>query len=69
MDIIKELNQRLLLFTPEITFDETISGIKLVMQVSSYDEKIIWIVYEGDHCTEFSDFQEACRYYVKVIGE
>lgn len=69
MNKTKELNQRLLFFNPEITFDGMIGGVKLVMKVNSYNEKIYWIVYEGDHYSEFSDFQEACAYYVKIIDE
>ena len=69
MNKIKELNQRLLFFNPEITFHGTIGGIKLVMNVDPYNEQINWVVYEGDHCSEFNNFQEACAYYVKEIGE
>lgn len=69
MNKTKELNQRLLFFNPEITFDGMIGGVKLVMLVDAFNRHINWIVYEGDHCSEFSDFQEACAYYVKVIGE
>ena len=69
MNKTKELNQKLLFFNPEITLDGTIGGVKLVMLVDAFNRHINWIVYEGDHCSEFSDFQEACAYYVKVIGE
>lgn len=69
MNKIKELNQRLLFFNPEITIDGTIGGIKLVMKVDPYNEQIHWVVHEGDHCSEFNNFQEACAYYVKAIGE
>lgn len=64
----QELNQKLLLFNPEITIDGTIGGIKLVMKVDPYNEQIHWCVYEGEHCTEFTNFQEVCDYYIKAIG-
>lgn len=64
----QELNQKLLLFNPEIAFDSTVGGIKLVMKVNPYNEQIHWVVYEGDHCSEFNNFQDACAYYVKAIG-
>lgn len=65
----QELNQKLLLFNPEIALDSTVGGIKLVMKIDPHNEQIHWVVYEGDHCTEFTDFQDACDYYVKAIGE
>ena len=65
----QELNQRLLFFNPEITFDGTIGGIKLAMKIDTSNKLINWTVYEGDHFTRFQSFDEACDYYVKAIGE
>lgn len=65
----QQLKTKLLYFNPEIVFQGTIGGIKFVMQIDSYDEQINWSVYEGDHCTGFSNFNEACDYYLKAICE
>ena len=65
----QQLENKLLYFNPEIVFDGTIGGIKLVMKVDSYSEQINWSVCEGDHYTEFSSFNEACDYYLNAIGE
>lgn len=65
----QELNQRLLFFNPEIIFDGTIGGIKLVMNIDTFNKLINWTVYEGDHCTRFQSFDEACDYYIKTIYE
>ena len=65
----QELNQKLLFFNPEITLDGTVGGIKLVMSVDAFNGHINWCVYDGDYCTDFTDFHEARDYYVKAIGE
>lgn len=62
----EELNERLLFFNPEIVFDGTIGGIKLLMEVDTFNEHINWSVQEGDHYTDFMDFEEARDYYLKV---
>lgn len=65
----EKLYQTLQSFTPEIIFQGTIGGIKLIMQVDAFAECVRWIVCEGDYCTNFRNFQEACDYYIKAIGE
>ena len=65
----EELNKRLLFFNPEIVFDGTLGGIKLLMTVDAFNEHINWSVQEGDHYTDFNDFEEARDYYLKVIGD
>ena len=67
--IKEELNERLLFFNPEIVFDGTIGGIKLLMEVDAFNGHINWSVQEGDHYTDFNDFEEARDYYLKVIGD
>ena len=64
----EELNERLLFFNPEIVFDGTLGGIKLLMTVDAFNEHINWSVQEGDHYTDFNDFEEARDYYLKVTG-
>ena len=46
-----------------------LGGIKLVMEVDAFNGHINWSVQEGDHYTDFKDFEEARDYYLKVIGE
>ena len=65
----QELNQRLLFFNPEITFDGTIGGIKFVMIAEAFSNQINWVVYEGDHKKEFQNFDEACDYYIEMINK
>ena len=64
----EELNKRLLLFNPEIVFDGTLGGIKLIMEVNAFNGHINWEVKEGDNYTDFNDFEEARDYYLKVTG-
>ena len=64
----EELDERLLFFNPEIVFDGTIGGIKLIMTVDAFNCHINWSVQEGDHYTDFNDFEEARDYYLKVTG-
>ena len=64
----RELDERLLFFKPEIVFDGTICGIKLLMEVDAFNGNINWEVQEGDHYTDFVDFEEARDYYLKVTG-
>ena len=52
----RELDERLLFFNPEIVFD---GGIKLLMTVDAFNGHINWVVQEGDHYTDFKDFDEA----------
>ena len=59
----RELDERLLFFNPEIVFD---GGIKLLMTVDAFNGHINWTVQEGDHYTDFKDFDEARDYYLKV---
>ena len=62
----RELDERLLFFNPEIVFDGTIGGIKLLMEVDAFNGHINWSVQEGNHYTDFNDFGEARDYYLKV---
>ena len=64
----RELDERLLFFNPEIVFDGTLGGIKLLMTVDAFNEHINWSVQEGSHYTDFVDFEEARDYYLKVTG-
>ena len=64
----RELDERLLFFKPEIIFDGTHGGIKLLMEVDAFNCHINWEVQEGDHYTDFKDFVEARDYYLKVTG-
>ena len=64
----RELDERLLFFKPEIVFDGTIGDIKLIMEVDNFNGHINWEVQEGDHYTDFVDFEEARDYYLKVTG-
>ena len=62
----RELDERLLFFNPAIVFDATSGGIKLLITVDAFNEHINWEVQEGDHYTDFKDFEEARDYYLKV---
>lgn len=62
----RELDERLLFFNPEIVFDGTLSGIKLIMTVDAFNGHINWSVQDGDHYTDFKDFEETRDYYLKV---
>lgn len=64
----RELDERLLFFNPEIVFDGTSGGIKLLMEVHAFNGHINWGVQEGDYYTDFKDFEEARDYYLKVTG-
>ena len=64
----RDLDERFLFFNPEIVFDGTLGGIKLLMTVDTFNEHINWSVQEGDHYTDFKDFGEARDYYLKVTG-
>ena len=63
-----ELDERFLFFKPEIVFDGTMGGIKLLMEVDAFNGNIKWEVQEGDQYTYFMDFEEARDYYLKVTG-
>lgn len=60
----EELDKRLLFFNPEIIFDGTPGGIKLIMVVDAFNGHINWSVQEGDHYSDFTDFGEARDYYL-----
>lgn len=64
----RELDERFLFFNPEIVFDGTPDGIKLLMTVDAFNGHIIWEVQEGNHYTDFEDFVEARDYYLKVTS-
>ena len=64
----RDLDERFLFFNPEIVFDGTLGGIKLLMTVDAFNEHINWSVQEGDHYTDFKDFGKARDYYLKVTG-
>ena len=64
----RELDERFLFFNPEIIFDETISSIKLLMEVYAFNGHINWSVQEVDLYTDSVDFEEARDYYLKVTG-
>ena len=63
------LNEKLLSFNPEIVFDETTGGIKLIMTVDAFNEHINWSVEEDGYYTDFADFYGARDYYLEVIGD
>ena len=62
----RELDERFLFSNPEIVFDGPPDGIKLLMEVDTFNEHINWSVQEGHHYTDFKDFEEARDYYLKV---
>ena len=62
----RELDERLLFFNPEIIFDETPGGIKMLMEIDAFNGHINWEVQEGNHYTDFKDFVEARDYYLKA---
>ena len=62
----EDLNARLLFFNPEIVFDGTPGGIKLLMEIDAFNGHINWEVQEDNHYTDFKDFGEARDYYLKV---
>lgn len=64
----RELDERLLFFKPEIVFDGTTGGIKLIMEVDAFNGHINWSVQEGSHYTDFEDYDEARDYYLEAIG-
>ena len=64
----RDLDERFLFFNPEIVFDGTLGGIKLLMTVDAFNGHINWEVQEGSHYTDFVDFEEARDYYLKVTG-
>ena len=64
----RDLDERFLFFKPEIIFDGTPGGNKLLMTVDGYNRHINWSVQEGDHYTDFNDFEEARDYYLEVTG-
>lgn len=65
----RELDERFLFFNPEIVFDETPGGIKLFMEVDAFNGHFNWAVQEGNHYTDFEDFDEARDYYLEVVEE
>ena len=64
----RELDERFLFFKPEIVFDETHGGIKLLMEVDAFNGHINWSVQKDNNYTDFNDFGEARDYYLKAIG-
>ena len=64
----RELDEKLLFFNPEIVFDETIDEIKLLMTVDAFNGHINWSVQEGNHYTDFMDYEEARDYYLKMAS-
>ena len=64
--IKRELDERFLFFKPEIVFDGTIGDIKLIMEVDNFNGHINWEVQEGDHYTDFVNYEEARDYYLEV---
>lgn len=48
----EELNERLLFFNPEIIFDGTPSGVKLLMEIDAFNGHINWKVQEGSHYSD-----------------
>ena len=44
----RELDERLLFFNPEIVFDGTPGGVKLLMEVDAFNGHVNWSVQEGD---------------------
>ena len=64
----RELDERFLFFKPEIVFDGTIGGIKLLMTVDAFNGHINCSVQEGDHYTDFVNYEEARDYYLKVTS-
>ena len=64
----RELDERFLFFKPEIVFDGTIGGIKLLMEADAFNGHINCADQEGDHYTDIKDFGEAIDYYLKVTG-
>ena len=62
----EKLDEKLLFFKPEIIFAGTSGGIKLLMTVDAFNWHINWSVQEGDHYTDFNDFEEARDYYLEV---
>ena len=62
----RELDEMFLFFKPEIVFDGTPGGIKLLMEVDAFNGNINWEVQESNHYTYFNDFEEARDYYLKV---
>ena len=64
----RELDEKFLFFNPEIVFDCTPGGIKLIMEVDAFNGHINWSVQEGNHYTDFKDFDEARNYYLKIGG-
>ena len=63
-----DLNERFLFFKPEIIFDGTSGGNKLLMEVDAFNGHINWEVQESNHYTDFKNFEEARDYYLKVTG-
>ena len=64
----RELDERFLFFYPEIVFDGTPGGIKLLMTVDVFNGHINWSVQEGDCYTDFADFYGARDYYLEAIS-
>ena len=64
----RELDERFLFFNPEIVFDGTLGGIKLLMEVDAFNGHINWEVQEGSPYPDLVDFAEARDYYLTVTG-
>ena len=63
-----QLIRRLQEFTPQIIFDGTSGGIKLVIEVDAFGKTLNWLVQEGDHEKYFDNFDETADYYLEVTG-
>ena len=57
----RELDERFLFFKPEIVFDGTIGGIKLLMEVDAFNGHINWEVQTGSRYSVFVNYEEAKR--------
>ena len=47
MSLVARKRENLLFFNPEIVFDGTIGGIKLLMTIDAFNGHINWVVQEG----------------------
>lgn len=65
----ESLHKKLLFWTQEIIFDDVLGGPQLLLEIDAFNGHINWLVKEGDHYTDFVDFNDACEYYLEAIGE
>lgn len=64
----EKLDEKLLFFNPEIVFDSTPGGIKLLMEIDAFNGHINWEVQEGDYYSDFVNYEEARDYYLRMIN-